>query len=96
MVKQKMLPKDDIIQAEPITKYITKSFRLCWYLGIQYPPMEIDFSHKSGDLMKPEQLKIYKTRGSKISHVVWPPLFLHHNGPLAGVGFAEGDGSTYL
>ena len=56
----------------------------------QYPPMRMDFETKVGQDFDNNAFDVYSTKGPKVAQVVWPPVYLHKDGPLVCKGYAEG------
>lgn len=67
-----------------------KVFEICWYMVLQDPQVVISTSTKPSDNFDSDVYKVYTKKGKQIDYVVWPPLFLHKDGPLIGKGVAQG------
>lgn len=80
----------DIFQSKEIVLFLKKSIKLCYLMQVQFPPMFLDFSIKPGDAMNLEKFNAYQKRGPKVAFVVWPPIYLHKDGPVVAKGYAEG------
>ncbi|XP_053400028.1 uncharacterized protein LOC123557689 isoform X2 [Mercenaria mercenaria] len=80
----------DVLQNSGVQKYLEKCFHLCWLMQTQYPPMLMDFETKPGMAFNTNVFETYTNRGPKIVRVVWPPVYLHKDGPLVCKGYAEG------
>lgn len=80
---------DDISQNEHIQKFIVKCFQLCWMMLAQYPPMVMDFTSQPGTPYNQALFEVYTTRGANVAYVVWPPVYLHKDGPVVCKGYVE-------
>lgn len=93
LLKQSKLVPEDIMAVTAVHQYLHKVARICWLMVTQYPPLELKMDVKAGDKFNFEIFREYTTRGQKIVRPVWPPVYLHANGPLISKGFADGDGA---
>ncbi|XP_053400030.1 uncharacterized protein LOC123557685 [Mercenaria mercenaria] len=82
--------QEDVLQNAEVQKYLEKCFHLCWLMLAQYPPMVMDFEAKEGKAFDNEAFETYTNRGPTIARIVWPPIYLHKDGPLVCKGYAEG------
>ncbi|XP_053400327.1 uncharacterized protein LOC123557974 [Mercenaria mercenaria] len=80
----------DVLRNAGVQKYLEKCFHLCWLMQAQYPPMLMDFETKPGMPFNTNVFETYAKRGPKTVRVVWPPVYLHKDGPLVCKGYAEG------
>lgn len=88
LMKTDQFPKD-IFQNTAVQKYLEKCFHLCWLMQVQSPPMLMDMETKPGTMFDANVFEIYSNRGQKIAIVVWPPLYLHKDGPVVCKGYAD-------
>lgn len=93
VLKQSKFVPDDLLANPAVNQYLQKTARVCWLMVTQFPPLILKLELKAGDKFDFEILKEYRTRGKKIVRPVWPPVYLHANGPLISKGFADGDGA---
>ena len=93
VLKQSKLVPDDILANTAVNQYLQKTARICWLMVTQYPPLVLKTDVKAGDKFNLDVFREYRTRGQKIVRPVWPPVYLHTNGPLISKGFADGDGA---
>ncbi|KAK3607090.1 hypothetical protein CHS0354_026298 [Potamilus streckersoni] len=68
--------------------YIDECVRISWLMCIKDPPMYI-FCEKE-DVFDKNRFVEYTKKGTAVSYVVWPVLYLHYNGPLMRKGVAQG------
>lgn len=92
LLKQSKMVPEDIMANTAVNQYLQKSARICWLMVTQYPPLVLKLDVKAGDKFNFEVFREYRQRGQKIVRPVWPPVYLHANGPLISKGFADGDG----
>ncbi|XP_061188239.1 uncharacterized protein LOC133196345 [Saccostrea echinata] len=72
-----------------LSHFITRSLELCWYMVIQNPPIHMEVHFPTDSPLIKSILKEYTISGDTISYLVWPPLYLHKDGPLLSKGVAQ-------
>lgn len=85
-----MLEESFTITAEPVNKFVEKSFNLCWLMAVQDPPVCLEQVHSHGETFDTNVYKHYTKVGHYIDYVVWPALKLYEKGSLLGKGIAQG------
>ena len=90
--KQSKIVSEDLLANTVINQYLQQCAKICWLMVTQYPPLVLKIDVKPGDKFNTEIFREYRTKGQKIVRPVWPPIYLHANGPLISKGFADGDG----
>ena len=58
-------------------------------MKIQDPPVILDFSAKRGDVFDDKVYRHFTKSGTRIDYMVWPVMYLHHNGPLLQKGVVQ-------
>ena len=90
VMKKEQLFTEDILQNADVKVYLEQTFKLCWLMQTQHPPMVIDFTKTPGSAFDTNVFESYTARGSKIEQIVWPPVYLHADGPVVSKGVAQG------
>ena len=75
-----------------IQSFVKECVQLCWLMSVQDPPVVIGSYPKHGDVFDLNKYKAYTKSGSLLEYMVWPPLYLHHGGPLLEKGVAQAYG----
>ncbi|XP_062620776.1 uncharacterized protein LOC134282396 [Saccostrea cucullata] len=89
-IKQRFLKENPKKKLEKnLSHFIKKSLELCWYMVIQNPPIHMEVNFQTGAPLVKSILKEYTISGDTISFLVWPPLYLHEDGPLLSKGVAQ-------
>nr|XP_034300181.1 calponin homology domain-containing protein DDB_G0272472 [Crassostrea gigas] len=70
-------------------KYAEACAALCLYMCVQDPAVYIDSDVPKGKFDK-DKYRAYTKSGEEYAFLVWPPLFLHKEGPMLGKGIAQG------
>ncbi|XP_065932596.1 cingulin-like protein 1 isoform X6 [Magallana gigas] len=70
-------------------KYAEACATLCLYMCVQDPAVYIDSDVPKGKFDK-DKYRAYTKSGAEYAFLVWPPLFLHKEGPMLGKGIAQG------
>lgn len=70
-------------------KYAEACATLCLYMCVQDPAVYIDSDVPKGKFDK-DKYRAYTKSGEEYAFLVWPPLFLHKEGPMLGKGIAQG------
>lgn len=70
-------------------KYAEACATLCLYMCVQDPAVYIDSDVPKGKFDK-DKYRAYTKSGDEYAFLVWPPLFLHKEGPMLGKGIAQG------
>ncbi|XP_062576345.1 myosin-9-like [Saccostrea cucullata] len=71
------------------TKYAEACAVLCWFMCVQDPPVYMDPSVPTGNF-DTDKYRAYTKTGKDYKFLVWPPLYLHKDGPMLGKGIAQG------
>ncbi|XP_052675261.1 CAP-Gly domain-containing linker protein 1-like isoform X3 [Crassostrea angulata] len=70
-------------------KYAEACAALCLYMCVQDPAVYFDSDMPKGKFDK-DKYRAYTKSGEEYAFLVWPPLFLHKEGPMLGKGIAQG------
>nr|XP_022326042.1 uncharacterized protein LOC111125994 isoform X4 [Crassostrea virginica] len=76
-------------KSESKRKYIERCVQLCWMMSIQDPPMHLDFGPEKDSVIDKNVYKLFTKTGDALDFMVWPAVFLHHNGPLVQKGVLQ-------
>ncbi|XP_061164927.1 myosin-11-like [Saccostrea echinata] len=71
------------------SKYAEACAALCWFMCVQDPPVYMDPSVPKGNF-DTDKYRAYTKTGKDYKYLVWPPLYLHKEGPMLGKGIAQG------
>nr|XP_022320917.1 uncharacterized protein LOC111123104 isoform X1 [Crassostrea virginica]XP_022320919.1 uncharacterized protein LOC111123104 isoform X1 [Crassostrea virginica] len=91
-VKKKIMKKYEDLsnnKGESKRKYIDRCVQLCWMMSIQDPPMHLDFGPEKDSVINKNVYKLFTKTGDTLDFMVWPAVFLHHNGPLVQKGVLQ-------
>ncbi|XP_078326245.1 uncharacterized protein LOC111123104 isoform X2 [Crassostrea virginica] len=91
-VKKKIMKKYEDLsdnKSESKRKYIERCVQLCWMMSIQDPPMHLDFGPEKDSVIDKNVYKLFTKTGDALDFMVWPAVFLHHNGPLVQKGVLQ-------
>ncbi|XP_062613093.1 uncharacterized protein LOC134274862 [Saccostrea cucullata] len=84
---EKEIKMNDWDESREIMTYIKSCVQICWLFAIQDPAMQLWWPKEQSKI--DEDVKEFTKRGTVISYVVWPTLYLHRNGPLMSKGVVQ-------
>ncbi|XP_061164621.1 uncharacterized protein LOC133173650 [Saccostrea echinata] len=84
---EREIKMNDWDESPEIMTYIKNCVRICWLFAIQDPPMQLWWPKEQSKI--DEHVNEFTKRGTTISYVVWPTLYLHRNGPLMSKGVVQ-------
>lgn len=89
MLLQAFLKNQKKKYGKATAKYAEACAALCLYMCVQDPAVYIDSGMPKGKFDK-DKYRAYTKSGDEYAFLVWPPLFLHKDGPMLGKGIAQG------
>lgn len=94
MISKMIIEESELNANSSLTAYVKKCVEICWAMCLHEPPVHIDLSSREGNEQKfdTNTYKAYTKNGKLLDFVVWPPLYLHKNGPLLAKGVAQAKG----
>ncbi|XP_053400476.1 uncharacterized protein LOC123558245 [Mercenaria mercenaria] len=84
-----------LAQHENVQPFLRECVELCWLMSVQDPPIVIGY-HKNQNRTEKFDTAVFKPytqTGVYFDYLVWPPLYLHENGPLLAKGVAQARGN---
>lgn len=75
---------------DKIRAYAERVAQVSIFMAVQDPPVVIKSDENPGIDFDKSIYREYTKTGKKMDYIVWPPLFLHKDGPLLAKGVAQG------
>ncbi|XP_052795703.1 synaptonemal complex protein 1-like isoform X4 [Mya arenaria] len=90
-ISQAVLEEMELPRKTGVVSYVEECAKICWLARLHDPPVHIEFEEIDNDSpFNAEMYKAYTKTGKRLDYVVWPPVFLHKNGPMLSKGVAQG------
>lgn len=85
-LKQLLSKKD----RKALQKFTDETFDICLLMCVQDPQVYIENVTENPGSFDSTKYKAYTRSGKTVEFVVWPPLYLHKDGPMLAKGIAQG------
>lgn len=85
-----------MIDNQVVQAFVRECVELCWLMVLQDPAVVIGDAPCNGVDFDTNIFKPYTQTGPKFDYMVWPPLYLHKDGPLLERGVAQAFGKELV